>query len=181
MGYFLGSIPTAYILGRLRGIDVRKHGSGNVGTMNTARILGWKEAVIVFIMDTGKGVVAVVLARYVGIDTGIAVVSAVAGHIFPLWLKGRGGKGLATALGCILAGGVFWPLPVFGLGWGIVYWRLKHSDLANLTGALAVLGITLVFFSFYQFWWLVFMSGLLVLSHVRSILNPVFAEDKRKR
>lgn len=106
-GYLLGSVPTAYFLGRwLKGIDIRLVGSRNMGSLNVFRILGPFWGVTTFLIDAGKGVLAVALARWSNwSDWGIilAGLMAVAGHNWPLFLGFRGGKGAATSLGVIAA------------------------------------------------------------------------------
>jgi glycerol-3-phosphate acyltransferase PlsY len=110
--YALGSIPAAYLAGRWKGIDLRKHGSGNLGATNVFRVLGPRIGVAVFAFDMLKGAVPVLFFwRYV--DGGIAApiviqilcgIAAIAGHVRPLWLGfGKGGKGVATAGGVFLA------------------------------------------------------------------------------
>lgn len=113
--YLLGSIPAAYIAGKSRGVDLRKHGSGNLGATNVIRVLGAKIGLAVFAFDMAKGAVPVaVFARYVpaaiaplGDPTITAIlcgVAAIIGHVRPIYLKfGKGGKGVATAAGVFLA------------------------------------------------------------------------------
>ena len=105
MGYLLGCSNMAYWIGLIKNVDPRKHGSGNLGASNAAVIFGWASAVIVAVHDIGKAVASVLLAmrlfpelEYVG---AVAGVSAVLGHIFPFYLKFKGGKGLASFLGAI--------------------------------------------------------------------------------
>jgi len=105
IGYLLGSIPTGYIVNRLiKGVDIRKLGSGNVGATNTYRISGRLPAVVVFLIDVAKGVLAVLIVRYLFDETAsvwlIATgICSVLGHIFPVWLCFKGGKGVSTAAG----------------------------------------------------------------------------------
>src|SRR2546430_10467636 len=110
--YLLGSIPFGYLAGRIRGIDIRKAGSGNIGATNVVRVLGKAYGYPVFVLDFLKGLGAVRISiaiatsvrpestspEVVGI---LAAVSAVIGHSFPLWLKFRGGKGVATSAGAL--------------------------------------------------------------------------------
>lgn len=120
LSYLLGSIPFGYVLVRaVRGEDVRQTGSGNIGATNVARsfpLLG----VVTLLLDASKGGAAVLLVRFLFPDqrilAGVAALCAVAGHVFPVWLRFRGGKGVATSLGSfvilapkavLLAGGVF--------------------------------------------------------------------------
>jgi glycerol-3-phosphate acyltransferase PlsY len=95
--YLIGSIPTAFIIGKLfSNIDIRKHGSGNIGASNTLRTIGFKSALLVLIVDILKGYIPVMLFGYT-----IAPI-AIIGHIFPIFLKFKGGKGVATLLGVII-------------------------------------------------------------------------------
>ncbi len=104
--YLLGSVPTGYILGRLAGVDVRKAGSGNVGATNVARVVGKTRGALTLIVDVGKGWLAVFVARQLEMSllcvtlVGIAVFL---GHLYPIFLRFHGGKGVATALGVFLA------------------------------------------------------------------------------
>src|SRR4051812_37053636 len=104
--YLLGSVPTGYILGYLSGVDVRKAGSGNVGATNVARVAGKKLGLLTLIGDAAKGVLPVLLARRLDLDAtvlGLVALAAFLGHLYPIFLKFRGGKGVATALGALLA------------------------------------------------------------------------------
>ncbi|HUX48411.1 MAG TPA: glycerol-3-phosphate acyltransferase [Dehalococcoidia bacterium] len=112
IGYLLGSIPSAYLAGRLRkGVDIREVGSKNMGAMNVYYEVGQIEAVLVTLVDLGKGVGAILLVRWVSGDllispfdflTGLAGAAAIMGHIFPIFLKFHGGKGAATAIGILI-------------------------------------------------------------------------------
>jgi len=110
IGYLFGLIQTGYIYGKIKKIDIRKHGSGNAGTTNALRTLGWKAGVITFIGDCLKCVLAVTIVRLIFLQdmhvelyamyTGLGVVL---GHNFPFYLKFKGGKGIASTAGLILA------------------------------------------------------------------------------
>ena len=110
IGYLFGLIQTGYIYGKIKNIDIRKHGSGNAGTTNALRTLGWKAGVITFIGDCLKCVLAVAIIRLIFIQdlhvelyamyTGLG---AVLGHNFPFYLNFKGGKGIASTAGLILA------------------------------------------------------------------------------
>ena len=107
MGYLLGCSNMAYWLAKWYQVDFRKGGSGNLGASNATVLLGWKAGVAVAVHDIGKAVLAVVLARMLFPETenagAVAGVAAVAGHVFPFYLKFRGGKGLASFFGTVLA------------------------------------------------------------------------------
>ena len=108
IAYLLGSIPFGYLIVRWqRGIDVRSTGSGSIGATNVMRNLGMLGFAATFLLDAGKGILAVVLAsRITGDDTtavAAAAFAAVLGHCFPVWLRFRGGKGVATGVGVFMA------------------------------------------------------------------------------
>ena len=107
LGYLLGSSSMTYYLGRLRNIDVREHGTGNLGASNAAVTLGWGAAVLVAIHDIGKAILAVFLARWIFPGTAylgeLAGVACVIGHMYPFYLGFRGGKGLASFIGMTIA------------------------------------------------------------------------------
>jgi len=112
VGYLLGSFPAAYLAGRLRkGIDIREVGSKNMGAMNVYYEVGPVEAALVTLADLGKGIAAILLVRWVSGNplispfdflTGLTTIAAVIGHVFPVFLKFRGGKGGATAIGILI-------------------------------------------------------------------------------
>lgn len=101
-GFILGGIPFAVIYGNLFGrIDIRSHGSGNAGSTNMLRVLGWGPALLTFVCDAGKGAAAVVLGSWIGGEYGMYIggTFAVMGHILPLFSQFKGGKGVATMFG----------------------------------------------------------------------------------
>lgn len=104
--YLLGSVPAGFLLGRLAGIDVRDAGSGNVGATNVARVAGKKLGALTLLIDAAKGFVPVFVAMRLDLGAGAAsgvALAAFLGHLYPVFLKFRGGKGVATALGVFLA------------------------------------------------------------------------------
>jgi glycerol-3-phosphate acyltransferase PlsY len=107
IGYLLGSVPCAYIAARLaKGVDIRRVGGGNVGALNVMREIGTVAGLAVFLADVAKGLLAVLVAQWLGAPVlwvFAAGLAAVVGHSWPVWLKFRGGQGLATAMGVLLA------------------------------------------------------------------------------
>jgi len=105
LSYLTGSIPFGKIIAQKRGVDIQKKGSGNIGFTNTARALGFKPAIFVLIGDILKGFIPAKLAlAFLSFEqVQIIVLAAVLGHIFPIWLKFKGGKGVATGLGVLIA------------------------------------------------------------------------------
>src|SRR5262245_50794461 len=103
--YLLGSVPTGYILGSLAGVDVRKAGSGNVGATNVTRVVGKRYGIFTLVADIAKGFIPVVIALNLGLTstaTAFVGIAAFLGHLYPLFLRFQGGKGVATALGVFL-------------------------------------------------------------------------------
>jgi acyl phosphate:glycerol-3-phosphate acyltransferase len=144
IGYILGSIPFAYLAGRIHGIDLRQHGSGNLGATNVYRTLGWRVAAGVFLLDVLKGAVPVRLVRRYGVGSHLALwaiaagVAAIAGHAKPIFLLWRGGgKGVATATGVFLA---LAPLPtlVAVATWAAVVALTGYVSLGSLLAAVAL-------------------------------------------
>ncbi|EEE47998.1 glycerol-3-phosphate 1-O-acyltransferase PlsY [Roseibium alexandrii] len=149
-GYLLGTIPFGLILTKLGGHgDIREIGSGNIGTTNVLRTGSKKLAAATLLGDALKGTVAVLIAARFGPDTAlIAGFGAFLGHLFPVWLKFKGGKGVATYLGILL--GLYWPMfLIAALTWVGMAVVFRYSSLSALT-ASAVTPIIL-YFGFSQF------------------------------
>lgn len=152
--YLLGSIPFGYLAGRLGGIDIRHVGSGNVGATNVVRVLGKIYGYPVFALDVLKGFAAVKIsmsmtpgpppewnsAEIVGILAGM---SSVLGHLYPPWLSFKGGKGVATAGGVLLA---LMPIAtLIGAAiWIIVFWLTRYVSMASITAAVLLPIVILV-------------------------------------
>ncbi len=121
VGYCFGLIQTSYILGKIQGIDIRKQGSGNAGTTNAIRTMGWKKGMITMVTDLFKCLIIVLIMRYVYRDLEIVrllgvytAAGVVLGHDFPFYLKFKGGKGIAATCGMIIAF-LDWRLIVVGV------------------------------------------------------------------
>jgi acyl phosphate:glycerol-3-phosphate acyltransferase len=139
-GYVLGSIPFAFLLTRRRGIDLRRVGSGNVGATNVLRTSGVRPAVLAMCLDAVKGMLAVFVASGVAVGPATAVAAGLAsviGHNYPVWLRFRGGKGVATAAG------VFGVLAPTALGMAaavfvITVWATRYISVGSLAGAVTL-------------------------------------------
>jgi glycerol-3-phosphate acyltransferase PlsY len=156
--YLMGSIPSGLLISKSRGIDIREHGSRNIGATNVWRILGKKWGVLAFCSDTGKGWLAVTLSGWgaahfltgplaCGNSAGIiGAVGAILGHNFPVWLRFKGGKGVATSLGVLIGLMPIASLIVFCI-WGLVLKLSRYVSLASICAAVAlplvVLGLIL--------------------------------------
>jgi glycerol-3-phosphate acyltransferase PlsY len=148
IAYLLGSIPFGYLLVRIfRNEDIREQGSGNIGATNVARSGAKGLGVATLLLDLGKAYLAVIIARHIApgmFDIAVAAaVAAVVGHVFPVWLGFRGGKGVASALGVFLA--LTWPsgLAIF-LVFLVVFAMTRYVSLASIAGSA-----TFPLFGFY--------------------------------
>lgn len=172
--YLLGSIPSGFLIGRLRGVDLRTAGSGNIGATNAVRVLGKKWGYLCFLADFSKGFAAVLLARTLWADTFqidgpvcgvIAAVFVVLGHNFPVWLGFRGGKGIATSAGIML--GLFspWVFLVSLISWLGLFFTIRYVSVASIAAAL-MLPVTLIIL-----WMLGISAGIyVVLGLVMAVL-----------
>ncbi len=153
--FLLGSIPTGYLVARAKGIDIRRHGSGNIGATNVFRTLGKPLGVLVFFLDALKGFAAVAVASALAPATGdtgtwsgiVAAVAAIAGHNYTPWLGFRGGKGIATSAGVLLA---LMPLAVLAIAivWFVVFQISRYVSVASIAAAMA-LPVTIAVFGHY--------------------------------
>jgi glycerol-3-phosphate acyltransferase PlsY len=141
LAYLMGSIPSGLLVGRaFTGKDVRDVGSGNIGAANVSRLGGFRLAVFVLVLDLLKGVIPVLIGRLVGlssIELCAVAAAAVLGHDFSLFLKFRGGKGVATTLGVVLALSPVVAV-VAALVWLLVLGISKYSSLASLVALFAL-------------------------------------------
>jgi len=148
IAYLLGGIPFGLLIPRLFGVaDIRQHGSGNIGATNATRVLGFRRAIWVYLGDIAKGVAAVLIARYsvgrFGVD-GLSVdlflvlcaLAAVLGHLFPIYLRFKGGKGVNTALGTMLALLPIEALIAFGV-FAVVVLTTRYVSLGSMLGVAA--------------------------------------------
>jgi glycerol-3-phosphate acyltransferase PlsY len=138
-GYLLGAIPFGLILTKLAGLgDLRNIGSGNIGATNVLRTGRKGLAAFTLALDTGKGAAAVLIGAYYGPDMMIvAALGALIGHLFPVWLKFHGGKGVATAAGLMLA--LAWPAALISIAiWLFFAMTFRYSSLAALIATLCI-------------------------------------------
>lgn len=137
IGYAVGSLPIGYLVAQTRaGVDLRRVGSGNVGTANVYRTSGLTTALAVMAADMGKGVVAVLVAGG-GVNAVAAGVAAIVGHIYPVWLGFKGGKGVATASGVF---GVLTPLPavIAAVAFAMVVARSRFVSLGSIVATIVL-------------------------------------------
>jgi glycerol-3-phosphate acyltransferase PlsY len=144
-GYSLGSIPFGLLVARLKGVDIRQEGSRNIGATNVWRVCGWRYGLPVFVLDVLKGLGAVLVSRWIAARLGedaawagiAAAMACILGHSFPVWLRFKGGKGVATSLGVFTG---LMPLPSLAalLLWGLVFKATGYVSLASIVAAVSL-------------------------------------------
>jgi glycerol-3-phosphate acyltransferase PlsY len=195
VAYVLGSIPFGLLVARSRGIDIREHGSRNIGATNVWRVLGRKWGLITFFADAAKGWLAVTLAYWIATRVvpegrhdfayyGIAAaIGCILGHSFPLWLRFKGGKGVATSLGVIIGMMPLVSVIVFGI-WALVFKLSRYVSLASIVAAVA-LPVVVVAFRFMgrhgdaDFYFAAAAALLVILRHRENIARLVAGTENR--
>lgn len=180
LAYLIGSIDFGVIVPRAFGVDIYSVGSGNPGASNVLRAMGKKPAGLVLLGDALKGVAAVAVADlWIGGPTAAAAgLAVVAGHIFPIWHRFKGGKGVATALGAAL-----WLEPivgaVLGIGWILVVLVTKTASLASLGAMLLyVPGFAVAGKRDAELWWVAATAVVVVVRHRGNIQRLVSREER---
>lgn len=170
-GYLSGSVPYGLILGKMAGLgDIRASGSGNIGATNVLRVGGKKLAAATLLLDALKGTVPVLVAARFGMDYALlAALGAFLGHLFPVWLKFKGGKGVATSLGVIF--GLSWQLGIIlCLVWVVVAYVSKYSSLSALAAfAMAPFLSIALTQDLHMFSLMVFITILVFIKHRANI------------
>lgn len=180
MGYLLGSIPFGIILTRMAGAgDLRTIGSGNIGATNVLRTGRKGLAAATLLFDLGKGAVAIAIAEAVAPGSGpFAGLGAFFGHLYPIWLKFNGGKGVATLLGIAIA--LYWPLGVvFAVVWLAVAFATRFSSLGGIMAAAAMPVAAWWFGREQALWVFVVMLGFVLWKH-RSNIQRLIAGTEPK-
>ena len=183
LGYLLGSIPSGWIAGRwLKGIDLRELGSGSTGATNVLRQVGKVPALVVFLIDVGKGAAAVLVARALGLGDWIQVLAgltALAGHIWPVWLGFKGGKAVATGLGLFL--GLAWPVGLASFGvFLLTLWLFRIVSLSSVLAALSLPLLMIRFSGIGSYILIALVAMGLVLWRHRSNLSRILEGSEPK-
>ncbi len=186
--YLLGSIPTAYLVGkRFYGLDIREFGSKSVGATNALRVLGKWPALVILLIDILKGVAAVVLARWICSEfstpdqqpwaawaTSLAGIAALLGHGWSIWLGFAGGKSVATGLGVVLA--LSWPVALGALAvFGVVVAVARIVSLGSILAALTAILLICVLDEPMPYRLLIVAGGLYVVGRHRANLTRLLA------
>src|SRR5215210_1623634 len=173
LAYLIGSIPFGLFIGKMRGIDVRHHGSGNIGATNVFRVLGRGWGILVFLCDGGKGCLAVLLGAYINAHFSVGFLHselaeptyllppvgakilggiwAIIGHTFPVWLGFKGGKGVATSLGVVMALVPAAALAALGV-WIVLAFTTRYISVASIFASLTVPFVVGVFYHTSEKW-----------------------------
>jgi acyl phosphate:glycerol-3-phosphate acyltransferase len=192
LAYLLGSIPTAVWAGKLfKGIDVREHGSGNAGAANAIRVLGWQLGIPVLIIDMAKGWLAAMMPVFLNLAepgsaglTNLQIytgLTAIIGHIFPVFARFRGGKGVATVFGVLLAIHPFLTLSCLGI-FLIVFLLVRIVSVASMSAGISFPILLFIFFDtpsvvFKLF--SIFVAIALIITHRNNIRRLLKGEEKR--
>ena len=193
--YLLGSIPAGYLAGRIAGVDIRNMGSGNIGATNVMRVLGKGYGYSVFAIDFLKGLAAVRMSIFVSRHTqtaatpteliGIAAaVSCVIGHVFPVWLQFKGGKGVATS-----AGALFGLMPaaalIGALIWIVIFQLTRYVSVASITAAIVLPIVIFVMISLGQaataalFYFSICLAAVVIFRHRSNLFRLMRGTEPR--
>lgn len=179
IAYFLGNISPSILLGRAKGVDIKKEGSGNAGTTNALRVLGKKAAVITLIVDIGKGFVAVQIGYWFSGSQAamFCALAAFIGHIWPLLFRFKGGKGVAVAFGTVLA--INWQLALLALG--IVALTVLITRMVSMGSVMAAVSFPLIsYFLERDFFWFGIVMALIMLYAHRSNIKRIIKGEENK-
>lgn len=182
--YLLGAVPTSYIVGRLaRGIDLREHGSGNLGATNAFRVFGWRLALPVLVFDVFKGWLPTFL--FPGLDDAAPAwafaygAAAIVGHVFSVFVRFRGGKGVATSAGVFLALAPKAVLVGLGIWLAIVF----TTRIVSLASILAALTLPLTVYALHGttavFWVSAALAAFVIYAHRSNIRRLLRGEEHR--
>ncbi|HUP89009.1 MAG TPA: glycerol-3-phosphate 1-O-acyltransferase PlsY [Longimicrobiales bacterium] len=180
--YFTGAIPTSYIVGRLRGIDLRREGSGNLGATNAFRVLGWRAATPVVIVDIAKGwFPTFFFPLWDRSDVALLALAygaaAIVGHVFSIYVRFKGGKGVATSAGVLLAVAPLAVLIAFII-WAALVFTTGYVSLGSVVAA-AILPVVIYLQSGITpiLWLAVFLSVFVILKHKANMVRLMRGEE----
>ncbi len=181
LSYLLGSFPSALLAGKRKNIDIRQHGSGNLGGTNTFRVLGKKAGFLVSITDLVKGALATLIGLLlVGPETGVLCgIAASLGHSYPVFAGFRGGKSVATGGGVLLVLSPWAVLSAFAV-FIVVLYRFRYVSLASICTALAVILFTLLYqYPLSIFWGTLIIALFVIYRHKANITRLLNGTEKK--
>jgi glycerol-3-phosphate acyltransferase PlsY len=186
IGYLLGSIPTGYVLGRMYGVDVLKHGSGKTGGTNLARLVGWPRTIPVAIGDPAKAMLAILIARAIThseVGAVLAAFAAVLGHNWSIYLGFKGGRGIGPIVGALI---VFDPLlaAIAVITGFLVAVLSRYVSLGSITGCVIAIAGSIIMFGmgreiFQHTAFIVVTSGLIILQHSGNIQRLIAGSERK--
>ena len=184
LSYFLGSIPFGYLVGKyFKKIDIREYGSGNIGGSNALRVMGARYALMVLAGDCLKGFFMILLAREIARDSLIfhLIVGsfAIIGHNWPIFLGFKGGKGIATTFGVVLA---FYPLMaiISALIWGVTVLTTRFAALGSIISVFSMFLLSLIFHTPLEFKiFILFVIALAIIRHLGNINRLVHKKENK--
>lgn len=171
VGYVIGAVNPAILIARAKGVDLRSIGSGNPGASNAGRALGRRTGVLIAILDVAKGAVPAACFDVVDHRAGlVAGLAAVLGHVTSPFLKGRGGKGVATAAGAVLGVHPLWVVFVIAM-WVLVLVASRWIALASILASLSVPAVALL--ADQDVWWAAVLAGIVLVRHTGNVYRRV--------
>ncbi|MCC3379265.1 glycerol-3-phosphate 1-O-acyltransferase PlsY [Paenibacillus farraposensis] len=183
LSYLLGSISFSLLYGKLKGIDIRQHGSGNAGATNTLRVLGKGPAILVLLLDVIKGIIAVLIGHWLGGESswlaGLCGIAAIAGHNWPIYFHFRGGKGIATAIG-VLTSLAFFPALYAGIIAILSIIITRYVSLGSLIFVILTPWILLVLGYEWSFFWTALVICLFAIWRHRSNIVKLARGNENK-
>ena len=180
LSYLLGSISAGFLVGSSAGVDVRSAGSGNIGATNVARTLGWKKGLVTLFADVAKGFLPVLAAHLLDLGNAAAAaagLAAFAGHLYPVFLRFKGGKGVATATGVYLAAMPLGILVVVGV-FVLVMLAARRVSLASLSAAVLAPVVAWTLSYPEEVAWMSLVIGFLVVVRHRENIRRLMAGEE---
>ncbi len=182
LSYLLGSVPAGFLVGSSAGVDVRSTGSGNIGATNVARTLGWKKGVVTLLADVAKGFLPVLTAHLMDLGEAAAAaagLAAFAGHLYPVFLGFKGGKGVATAAGVYLAAMPLGLLVVLGVFLLVILGSRRVSPASMAAGVAAPIVAWALPYPMETVWLSLVIGVLVVVRHRENIRRLMAGEEPR--
>jgi acyl phosphate:glycerol-3-phosphate acyltransferase len=180
--YLLGSVPSGLIIGKLSGLDVRKAGSGNIGATNVARLLGKRGGLLTLVGDTAKGFIPVLAVQQMGFShpvTALVGVAAFLGHVYPIFLKFKGGKGVATSFGVLLGLAPLTTMILLVVFAAVAFTTRLVSLSSMVTAVAAPLVLWLFYYSPTYVIMTAFMAVMIVFRHYANIQRLLNGTEPR--